>query len=314
MSTIKNASIPGSPSQPAPHRTEPGNEPSIPAHAIVVGLDQSPQSMAALEWATAEAVSRGLPLHLMHAVQPPLWRDSHDTSEFESDPAGCVTEALRALTDSGAGVAVTWSQPYGSALPALTWASRFATLVVVGTRAHGPLQQVVTGSAAVELVADARCPVVVVRSRPGGLRSGPVVVGLEDGTRDRDAIQAAFREAEAGDRSLVVVHATENGFLERGRIERIVAATAQHHPAVGVTVHVTDGHPTELLVAHSERASLLVLGSRGRHEVSGVVLGSVSQPVLRHAACPVLVAREGTVRPRHTVTESATTEGIADEQ
>lgn len=75
------------------------------------------------------------------------------------------TEARRAPADSRAGLTVTWSQPYGAPLPALTSASRSATLVVVGTRAHGADRQ----------------------------------------------------------RSLVVVHATEYGFLERVRIEQLVA-------------------------------------------------------------------------------------------
>lgn len=297
MSTVENAGTAGTdPSRPVAQRMEDHNQAAVPTHAIVVGLDHSPHSAAALEWAAAEAVTRGLPLHLMHMVQPPLWPDAPGLSQFEEKPTACVTRALRALADSCAGLAVTWSQPYGSPLPALTWASRFATLIVVGTRAHGPLRQVVTGSTAVGLIADARCPVVVVRTAPGGKRSGPVVVGLDGGRNDRETLHAAFQEAELFQRALVAVHATDYGFLEHADVERRVAAEQQRHPRIAVKVRFPQGDPTELMVAHSAEASLLVLGSHGRHEAASFVLGSVGQGLLRRAACPVLVARSGTVR------------------
>lgn len=265
---------------------------------IVVGLDRSPQSTAALEWAAAEAINRGLPLHLLHAVEPPLWLGPDGTDDFDSHPAECITDARRALADSCAGLTVTWSQPYGAPLPALTSASRSATLVVVGTKAHGAVRRLVAGSTAVELIADAHCPVVVTRADlPELHQTGPVVVGLEGRDSDGDALHAAFREAADRQRGLVVVHATEYGFLERVRIEQLVAVEQQECPHVSVKVLMTQGDPAEALVARSMGAALLVVGSHGRHEAAGVVLGSVSQAVLRRAACPVLVARSGTLRP-----------------
>lgn len=277
----------------------------VPAHAIVVGLDESAESIAAVEWAAAEAVSCDRPLHLLHAVQPPLWPDSPHQADFDPDPAGCVVDARRALADSFPGLPVSWSQPYGSALPALTWASRFATLVVVGTRARGPVRQVVTGSTAVELIADGHCPIVVVHAPLQDTnRSGPVVLGLAGQGTDDDALRAAFRAADQHHRSLNVVHATDYGFVERVRIERLVTTVQRNHPDVAAKVHVKPGNPADLLISRSNQASLLVLGARGRHEAAGVVLGSVSQSVLRRAACPVLVVRAGTLRPFGSLPEA----------
>ncbi|MBB2892738.1 universal stress protein [Flexivirga oryzae] len=282
---------------------------SIPSRAVVVGIDRSAHSTAALEWAVAEAMCRSLPLHLVHAVGPPPRPDPSDSGGYDESPAGCVTDALRALHDSCAGLPVTWSQPHGAALPVLVRASRVATLVVVGTRGRGALRQVVTGSTAVELIADAHCPVVVVRTRlsdPGDGQA-PVIVGLGARESDADALRAAFREAEAHQRPVLAVHATDYGFLERARIERLVSTEQRRHPTVTAKVLVKRGVPADLLVARSARASLLVLGSHGRHEAAGVVLGSVSQAVLRRAECPVLVAREGTLRPFGTVPDLAQT-------
>lgn len=269
----------------------------IPAHAIVVGLDDSPQSAAALEWAASEAAAQQLPLRLIHTVQPPLWPDPTDASDFEENLAGCLIDARRALAESYPGLSVSWSQPYGAALPALTWASRFATLIVVGTRAHGPIRQLVSGSTAVELIADAHCPLVVVRAPlEESSRSGPVVLGLEGRQGDGDALQAAFREADMHRRTLVVLHASDYGLVERIRVERLVTTVRRSYPAVTVKVQVKRGDPAELLIGRTRHASLLVLGAHGRREAAGAVLGSVSQSVLRHAECPVLVARQGTLR------------------
>lgn len=275
------------------------DHPAIPSHAIVVGLDHSPQSTVALEWAAAEAICRGLPLHLIHAVQPHLWPDSSGADDCDHHPAGCVADALQALADSNAGVPITWSQPYGSALPALTWASRFATMIVVGTHGRGALLQIMTSSTAVELIAYAHCPVVVLRTplHRADAEFGRVVVGLEGRPSDGDALQAAFREAETHQRALVVVHATDYGFLERARIEHLVVNEHRKHSTVRAKIIVKQGDPAELLVAHSAQASLVVLGSHGRHEAAGLILGSVSQAVLRDAACPVMVAGARTLRP-----------------
>ena len=49
------------------------------------------------------------------------------------------------------------------------------------------------------------------------------------------------------------------------------------------------GHPVEVLKNASAQADLLVVGSRGRGELSGLLLGSVSHSLLQHAVCPLVV-------------------------
>ncbi len=49
------------------------------------------------------------------------------------------------------------------------------------------------------------------------------------------------------------------------------------------------GHPAEVLLRAAEHADLLVIGSRGRGDLAGLVLGSVGHAVLHHAPCSVAV-------------------------
>lgn len=53
------------------------------------------------------------------------------------------------------------------------------------------------------------------------------------------------------------------------------------------------GNPTPTLVAVSEVAGHLVVGSRGRGGFTGLLLGSTSEQLIRHACCPVTVVRQG---------------------
>ncbi len=70
-------------------------------------------------------------------------------------------------------------------------------------------------------------------------------------------------------------------------VERLRVA----HPDLAVHAHVVEGHASEVLVEASRHAGLLVVASRGHGTFSGIVLGSVSQHCVTHAACPVVVYR-----------------------
>jgi nucleotide-binding universal stress UspA family protein len=60
-------------------------------------------------------------------------------------------------------------------------------------------------------------------------------------------------------------------------------------PAPPVWAHIEQGDPSQVLLAYSDRAQLLVLGNHGRGALGAMVLGSVAQRCAHHARCPVLV-------------------------
>ena len=70
-----------------------------------------------------------------------------------------------------------------------------------------------------------------------------------------------------------------------------LAEIRQKYPDVPVVEQVVEERPAVALVEASRDASMLVVGSRGRGGISGLLLGSVSQAVLHQAHCPVAVIR-----------------------
>lgn len=72
-------------------------------------------------------------------------------------------------------------------------------------------------------------------------------------------------------------------------LEEDLRPIRSEHPEVSITAAAVHGSPAEKLIEASSRADLLVVGSRGHGGFAGLLLGSVSEQVVRHAACPVLV-------------------------
>jgi nucleotide-binding universal stress UspA family protein len=160
--------------------------------------------------------------------------------------------------------------------------------------------------------------VVVVRP-PADQLSRTVVLGVDQaldgpGRLAPGSVRAAafaFAYAEATGAPLTVLHAWQDRDLdrsgvilplkeeldaeERGAAVRELDQALEHcvkeHPAVEVTLDVRPVHPQRLLTDASQRAALLVVGSRGRSTVPGLLLGSVSQATLHRASCPVAVVR-----------------------
>lgn len=81
---------------------------------------------------------------------------------------------------------------------------------------------------------------------------------------------------------------------ERREVAAQVLVERGREARVPVTFLVWEGDPGESIVsaAEAERADMVVVGSHGRGGVGRFVLGSVSDHVVRHAPCPVLVVRQ----------------------
>jgi nucleotide-binding universal stress UspA family protein len=196
----------------------------------------------------------------------------------------------------------------GFPIPVLIEEARRAELVVIGDRGLGGVTGLLIGSVAVALAAHAESPVVVVRGEAETPDpAAPVVVGVDGSPTSEAALAFAFEAAAARKVPLVAVHtwwdllvdpttaplldwdAIEND--EREVLAERLAGWGEKYPDVRVQRLVARDHPSHALVEQSLRAQLVVVGSRGRGGVAGVVLGSVSHAVLHRAHCPVAVVR-----------------------
>ena len=134
----------------------------------------------------------------------------------------------------------------------------------------------------------------------------PVVVGFDGSDQASAALGVAFEEAAARRVGLRVLRAwqppvprwsvTELGVdleelavAERTAVTEALKPWRDRYPQVAVTVDVVAGGAARELVSVSRTCQLVVVGSRGRGGFRGLLLGSVSQQLLHHAECPVIV-------------------------
>ena len=137
---------------------------------IVVGVDGSDESIAALRWALREAALREASLRVLHAwsyqaaVGFPAMRLVDIGVMRESSEALLADAIAKARSGSLSTVSIDPVVTEGSAAQALVDASEGADLLVVGARGHGGFLGLVLGSVATQVVHHATCPVVVVPS------------------------------------------------------------------------------------------------------------------------------------------------------
>ncbi|MDW4910861.1 universal stress protein [Streptomyces sp. ADMS] len=285
---------------------------------VVVGVDGSASSLAAVETAAREAQWRGAGLRVVHAF---LWPAMH--APLGPSPLGppegglrnmverVVAEAVARATSTAPGVDVSHAVVTGEPLTVLEAQSRAADLVVVGSRGTGGFVGLLVGSTAVHLATHGQCPVLVVRE--GGDEEGPVVVGVDGSAAGEQAIEFAFAEAALRGARLRAIHAwtlwnaplpempeatdaytnPPGGVAEAEErlVSEALAGRREQYPGVSVEHRAMRSQTREALIEASRSAQLLVVGARGRGGFAGLMLGSVSQAVLHHAHCPVAVVR-----------------------
>ncbi|MBQ1075977.1 universal stress protein [Micromonospora sp. C31] len=282
--------------------------------AVVVGVDGSESALRAVRLAAVEAARRHRPLRIVHGFIWPLLHVPVDTPAGGPPGAGLRHQAeqvVTAATDEAEatvpGLRISGEIIDGEAAAVLIGESPAAAMIVLGDRGLGGFSALVVGSVAVQVVAHADCPVLVAR---GTDRPGPVIVGMDGSETARLAAEFAIDEASVRGAPLVALHAyryptsTGPGDMRplvyddtelRSEEDRVVAETlaglTQRWPDVPVTRETARGRPTTVLAEASRRAQLLVVGRQGRGELTGLLLGSVSQSLLHHADCPVAVVR-----------------------
>lgn len=143
-------------------------------------------------------------------------------------------------------------------------------------------------------------------------KSDRIVVGVDGSDASKQALRWAARQAELtkgvveavaawniphlyGARAWLPPSSTEEAALKdraHKELSDAVEETVGASPPVEVRIEVRYGTAAGVLIDASRDAAVLVVGSRGLGGFSGLLLGSVAQHCVQHAACPVLVVRD----------------------
>ncbi|GAA2608077.1 universal stress protein [Paractinoplanes durhamensis] len=273
------------------------------ARKIVIGYDHSTGAADAAQWALDEAERTGAPVEFFYAYEWPTWSPAAryvpggvtwPGGETELEVEGALEAAVARARRDHPALLITSHAADAVAAVALVERSSTAGLVVLGSRGHSAVVNLV-GSVGVAVTAHAHCPVVVVRGQPP--RDAPIVVGIDSSRAAEAALSFAVGRAAARGVALRVVQAWKPGGpapaeKEHRLFEDRVAGLRAKHPGLTVSAEAPHEHPAAALAKASATAQLLVVGSRGRGALLGMMLGSVSQHLLRSSVCSVAVVHE----------------------
>ncbi|MFF4764035.1 universal stress protein [Streptomyces sp. NPDC001292] len=292
---------------------------------VIVGVDGSAESLAAVEWAAREAVRRDRPLRLVHARN---WQ----RRQTEGEPANTaqrhmarrtLRQAEEHIRGSVPDVRLTDEQVEGPATAALLRATEQAELLVLGSRGLSGITGVLVGSVAQGVVATAPRPVVLVRageeaedehfpaddgspSTRTGFRD--VVLGIDLADACDEVIEFAFEAARLRHARLRVVYAwqppsaislgpgdigliNDPGQAEEWRdfLSAVLKVWRDKYPETEVLETVVAGKASTVLVRAASAASLLVVGRRLSERPTVPRIGPVTHAAVHHVRCPLAV-------------------------
>jgi len=266
---------------------------------VIVGVDGSAGSAAALRWAAEAAAMRGTRLVIVHAISA----DASPIHEPEIvDTAALLDEAARTACDVAALDEVETLIRDEPILDCLLSLSRNAALIVVGAmkmHAVSPPE-----SLAKRLASRAASPVVVV---PAGFhttatldgRPPHVAAGVLPAAPERHVLGYAADEAALRHVTLKVIAcagatpvSSEGGGVSKPLptvARQLLAEVAATHPSLQIDLSVTAEAPDTVLLAAGREASLLVVGNSHAARTSSATTGPITSALLDALPCPVAV-------------------------
>jgi nucleotide-binding universal stress UspA family protein len=269
---------------------------SLPADApVVVGVDDSTQSLTAVQMAAHEAAAHRRPLRIVHAFNWIADPSAPIDGELREPAERILNRAAGAATAAEPKVRLSCALIEGPALTTLLRESGSAALIVLGDGGLANQIYVPIEALSVQIAARAGCSVLVVREKLPP--QGRVLVGIDCGTGTSAALDFAFDAAAWRHAELVVLRVWEadNGSENPDPTvaEQLAAALApwqRRYPAVRLTQCVRAGDSKQVLVEESRAAEIVVVSMRGKQPGQSM-LGALSQALLYHCPAPVVIVR-----------------------
>ncbi|MEV0986005.1 universal stress protein [Streptomyces sp. NPDC049949] len=281
---------------------------------VTVGLDGSPESLAAARWAADEADRRKLTLRLLHAWPLLTPESTHVPAEMDQNywAKRIVHNAKAELQARHPGLVIVGNLVAEDAQEALLKAAAESEMTVLGSRGLESFESYFLGDISMPVVARAERPVVLVRAGTEGPSSAPgasggVVVALKLRGPCDDLLAFSFAAAAARGVPLRAVHGrsvplhahapwgTDHDVTEKitQDAQKLLSAALRPWREKFPSVEVADGigleSPTKAVVRAAEGAGLLVVGRRMRRPALAPPLGAVATAAIHHARCPVAV-------------------------
>lgn len=268
------------------------------AGLVVVGVDGSAGSQAALQWAARRACDRGMGLSLLAAPSARVLSLVGVRGQGTAEDA--LELRLRSARDwvreSFPGVEVSADLVAAGAGVSLVAASSSAQLLVMGTNV-GRRGRVRLGGVADEVLTQARCPVAVVPPSVTGAARGPVIVAVEDVGTSGPVVAVAVAEALSEGELLVAVHRWDSDAVMPSRFRRSVAWAARGRSARVARERMLDGLLQPYRAQHKGLlAETVVVEQSLRGALTGVsanacllVVGPGERDVATSAACPTII-------------------------
>jgi nucleotide-binding universal stress UspA family protein len=300
---------------------------SIFPTTILLATDGSGDAKLASDSAATLAESTGSGLHVV-CVGPglPLYQLPDYPARFEEAVEAQRRDARRVLDEQverlqGAGATVEEAHLEEDERPDRAVVELAedvgAGLVVVGSRGLGGLKRALLGSVSTSIVRHAHCPVLVVREQP--LAGATRILLATDGSEDaRRAADVALEIAQKLGAELHVTYVEpmpeRRGGLVRSTVDLPPEVVASYEREAEARLekeirrledgggeiagaYARTGSPAAETVGLAEElgAGLVVVGTRGLGRIRRAMMGSVSEAVVAHAHCPVMVVRGGNV-------------------
>lgn len=285
----------------------------IPAGAVVVGVDGSHESDAAVEWAARHAEAEKRDLVLLCGIGTPesvlgwIASGGMDAADYLEAAAHTshevVDKAAARLTAKGWDERLHTVVTRAEARASLLEASQRASALVVGSRGLGPVKSALFGSVSASLAVHAHCPVVVVRPHhPGMVRRG-VLVAIDGSESSAGVLDFAFRQASEKELPITVLHSEWDPLgpaheitedhpeyqVTARTLGECLAGFQEKYPDVTVVRKILRGSPRDAISTYADAMDLVVVGHGHEDPVSRVLFGSVALAVLEHASTVVAV-------------------------